>query len=100
MIADWDGDALTVWASSQTPSILRTGLATALGLAQSRVRVIVPDVGGGFGLKVHVLPEDVAVAAAARRLGRPVKWVEERRRTSRAGDPRARAARRRRCRGR
>ena len=78
MIADWDGDALTVWASSQTPSILRTGLATTLGLAQSRVRVIVPDVGGGFGLKVHVLPEDVAVAAAARCLGRPVKWVEER----------------------
>jgi len=78
IVADWDGDALTVWASTQTPSILRTGLATALGLAQSRVRVIVPDVGGGFGLKVHVFPEDVAVAAAARRLRRPVKWVEER----------------------
>jgi carbon-monoxide dehydrogenase large subunit len=78
VIADWDGDVLTVWASTQTPSILRTALATALGLAQSRVRVVVPDVGGGFGLKVHVFPEDVAVAAAARRLRRPVKWVEER----------------------
>ena len=77
-IADWDGDSLTVWASTQTPSILRTALAGALGLTLSRVRVIVPDVGGGFGLKVHVFPEDVAVAAAARRLRRPVKWVEER----------------------
>src|SRR5262245_7649471 len=78
LVADWDGDALTVWASTQTPSILRTALAAALGLAQSRVRVVVPDVGGGFGLKVHVFPEDVAVAAAARCLRRPVKWVEER----------------------
>ena len=78
VIADWDGDTLTLWASTQTPSMLRTALAGALGLTQSRVRVIVPDVGGGFGLKVHVFPEDVAVAAAARRLRRPVKWVEER----------------------
>jgi carbon-monoxide dehydrogenase large subunit len=78
VIADWDGDSLTVWASTQTPSILRTALAGALGLTLSRVRVVVPDVGGGFGLKVHVFPEDVAVAAAARRLQRPVKWVEER----------------------
>jgi carbon-monoxide dehydrogenase large subunit len=78
VIADWDGDTLTLWASTQTPSMLRTALAGALGLTQSRVRVIVPDVGGGFGLKVHVFPEDVAVAAVARRLGRPVKWVEER----------------------
>ena len=59
--------------------MLRAALAAALGLAETRVRVVVPDVGGGFGLKVHVFPEDVAVAALARRLGRPVKWVEERR---------------------
>jgi carbon-monoxide dehydrogenase large subunit len=77
--ADWDGDSLTVWASTQTPSILRDALAAALGLDATRVRVVVPDVGGGFGLKMHVFPEDLAVAALARRLGRPVKWVEERR---------------------
>jgi carbon-monoxide dehydrogenase large subunit len=79
VVADWDGETLTVWASTQTPSILRGALAAALGLAATRVRVVVPDVGGGFGLKVHVFPEDIAVAALARRLGRPVKWVEERR---------------------
>jgi carbon-monoxide dehydrogenase large subunit len=78
-VADWDGDTLTVWASSQTPRVLRSALAVALDLPEARVRVIVPDVGGGFGLKVQVFPEDVVVAAAARRLGRPVKWIEERR---------------------
>ena len=81
IVADWDGQALTVWASTQTPRILRTALARALELPESCVRVIVPDVGGGFGVKVHVFPEDVAVAAIARRLGRPIKWIEERRET-------------------
>jgi carbon-monoxide dehydrogenase large subunit len=79
VVADWDGDVLTVWASTQIPSVLRSALASALGLTESRVRVLAPDVGGGFGLKTHVFPEDVAVAALARLLGRPVKWVEERR---------------------
>jgi len=84
-LADWDGETLTLWASTQVPSILRTALAAALGLAATRVRVIVPDVGGGFGLKVHVFPEDLAVAALARRLGRPVKWIETRRENLAAG---------------
>jgi carbon-monoxide dehydrogenase large subunit len=78
-LADWDGEALTVWSGSQSPSMMRAALADALGLPQARVRVISPDVGGGFGLKMQVFPEDVAVAALARRLGRPVKWLEERR---------------------
>ena len=78
-VADWDGETLTVWASSQTPRVLRSALALALDLPETRVRVIVPDVGGGFGLKVQVFPEDIVVAATARRLGRPVKWIEERR---------------------
>lgn len=78
LVADWDGDTLTVWASTQTPHMLRAALAAALRLGESRVRVIVPDVGGGFGLKMHVFPEDLAVAAAARRVGRPVKWIERR----------------------
>jgi aerobic carbon-monoxide dehydrogenase large subunit len=79
IVADWDGDALTVWASTQVPSVLRSTLASALALEETRVRVMAPDVGGGFGLKTHVFVEDVAVAALARLLGRPVKWVEERR---------------------
>ncbi len=79
LVADWDGETLTVWASSQTPSILAGALAAALGLAEPRVRVLVPDVGGGFGLKMHVFPEDLAVAALARLLSRPVKWIETRR---------------------
>ena len=79
LIADWDGDVLTVWASTQTPTILRTALAGVLDLAITRVRVVTPDVGGGFGLKMHVFPEDVTVAAVARQLGRPVKWTEQRR---------------------
>ncbi|MBI4637848.1 MAG: xanthine dehydrogenase family protein [Candidatus Rokubacteria bacterium] len=79
VVAEWDGETLTVWASTQTPHILRGALAGALGLETSRVRVVVPDVGGGFGLKMHVFPEDLAVAALARLVGRPVKWIEERR---------------------
>ena len=79
IVADWDGEALTVWASTQIPSVLRSTLAAALALEEAHVRVIAPDVGGAFGLKTHVFPEDVVVAALARRLARPVKWVEERR---------------------
>ena len=79
VLADWDGDTLTVWASTQIPSVLRSALAAALGLAETRVRVVAPDVGGGFGLKTHVFPEELAVAAVARLLGRPVKWIEQRR---------------------
>jgi carbon-monoxide dehydrogenase large subunit len=79
IVADWDSEALTIWSPSQCPSIMRTALAAALELAESRIRIVTPDVGGGFGLKMQVFPEDVAVAALARRLGRPLKWIEERR---------------------
>jgi carbon-monoxide dehydrogenase large subunit len=79
IVADWDGDTLTVWASTQIPSVLRSALAASLGLDEPRVRVVTPDVGGGFGLKTHVFPEELAVAALARLLGRPVKWIETRR---------------------
>jgi carbon-monoxide dehydrogenase large subunit len=79
-IAAWDpaSEQLTAWLSSQVPHIARTGLARHLGLAEARVRVIAPDVGGGFGPKCVVYPEDVAVCAAAIALGRPVKWVSDR----------------------
>ena len=58
---------------------MRSGLAEALGLQDSRVRVLCPSVGGGFGPKMHLYPEDVVVAELARRLGRPVRWLEDRR---------------------
>jgi carbon-monoxide dehydrogenase large subunit len=70
---------LTVWASSQSPHLLRTGLAEALGIPDSRLRILCPSVGGGFGPKMHLYPEDVVVADLARRLGRPVRWLEDRR---------------------
>ena len=69
----------TVWASTQVPFAVRAAVATALGLAEELVRVIAPDVGGGFGAKGHVYPEDVLIPAVARRLNRPVKWIETRR---------------------
>jgi len=67
-----------VKASSQAPHLFRTVLAGVLRLDEERIRVIVPDVGGGFGVKLHYYPEDVLVAVAAMRLGQPVKWVETR----------------------
>jgi carbon-monoxide dehydrogenase large subunit len=79
IVARWDEGRLTVWTGTQAPFIHRTALARALGLAETSVRVIVPDTGGGFGQKMHVMPEDLAVAALARAVGRPVKWTETRR---------------------
>jgi len=79
VLAAPQGDRLLVWSSTQVPFNVRTAVATALGLAEDSVRVVAPDVGGGFGIKGHVYPEEILVPAAARRLGRPVKWVETRR---------------------
>ena len=70
---------LTLWTSSQMPHLVRTKLAEHLTCAESRIRVIAPDVGGGFGLKCHVFPEEVLTCLAAMRLGRPVRWLEDRR---------------------
>jgi carbon-monoxide dehydrogenase large subunit len=69
---------LTFWSSTQSPHLLRRRLATATRIAEARIRVLVPDVGGGFGQKIPLHPEEVAVALAARRLGRPVVWIEDR----------------------
>jgi len=69
---------LTVWASSQAPHQFRTVLAAVLGVDEDSIRVIVPDVGGGFGVKLHYYPEEVLTCVAAMRLRRPVKWVEGR----------------------
>ena len=80
VIAHWEPgkDELTVWSTTQNPHIARTLLAAILGLGQHQVRVIAPDVGGGFGSKINVYGEDFAAAAVSRRLGRPVKWIEDR----------------------
>jgi carbon-monoxide dehydrogenase large subunit len=70
---------LTEWSSTQIPHMLRTALADLLDFPEERIRIIAPDVGGGFGTKAHVYPEEVLVAALAMRLGRPVKWLQDRR---------------------
>jgi carbon-monoxide dehydrogenase large subunit len=69
---------LTVWSSSQIPHLLRNLLASQLGLPQHQVHVIVPEVGGGFGCKLNVYPEELAAAFATMKLGHPVKWIEDR----------------------
>lgn len=69
---------LTVWVSHQAPHRLRRDLAAAFRLPPERIRVIVPDVGGAFGGKSETWPEYLAVVAAARRLNRPVRWLEDR----------------------
>jgi carbon-monoxide dehydrogenase large subunit len=69
---------LTVWTSTQEAHSIRDGLSLVLELPASRIRVITPDVGGGFGAKLNTYPEDAVVAHLAQRLRRPVKWVETR----------------------
>src|SRR3989475_3149636 len=69
---------LLVWATSQTPFGLRAELASSLGMSPAAIRVVVGDMGGGFGAKAGARPELIVVAAAARKLGRPVKWIETR----------------------
>src|SRR5580765_17905 len=80
LVARWDGDSLTVWGAVQMVHRHRGVIAGQLGVPEERVRVIAPpDVGGGFGTKGMYYPEYVAVAELARRLDRPVKWIETRR---------------------
>ena len=82
VVAAWDAriGRLEVWDSTQAPIPIRNGLAAMLGLPQHNVRVIAPDVGGGFGPKIMMFyPEEILVPLASRRLGRPVKWIEDRR---------------------
>ncbi|MEU8828138.1 xanthine dehydrogenase family protein molybdopterin-binding subunit [Streptomyces sp. NPDC048636] len=80
VIAHYDraDDQLVVWTSTQTPHLIRDTIAELLGLPGNRVRVIAPDVGGGFGAKCTVYPEEIALAAVATRLDHPVRWVEDR----------------------
>jgi carbon-monoxide dehydrogenase large subunit len=72
------GDNYTMWSSTQIPHILRLMLALTTGVPEHKLRVIAPDVGGGFGGKLQVNPEEVLSLLIARRLGKPVKWTETR----------------------
>jgi carbon-monoxide dehydrogenase large subunit len=80
-VAHWDRrlEELVVYLSTQGAHVMRIGIAQSLGLPEHKVRVIAPDVGGGFGGKNRLMPEEVAVAALAMRLGHPVRWIEDRR---------------------
>src|SRR5580700_3487532 len=72
-------DSATIWSSTQVVQWVRREAAALLGLPEARVRCVALDVGGGFGGKGHVYPEDLLIAFLARRLGRPVRWIEDRR---------------------
>ncbi len=80
VVASFDrlDDKLTVWSSTQTPHAGKRGLCDLLGLDENRLRVVTPEVGGGFGPKLVFYPEEVIVALASLRLRTPVKWIEDR----------------------
>ena len=71
--------SLVVYAGTQFPHVMRTQIASILGLRENQVRVIAPEVGGGFGAKANVYPEEMVVPWLAMKLGRPVRWLEQRR---------------------
>jgi carbon-monoxide dehydrogenase large subunit len=80
VVADWipSSDELTLYTSTQVPHFVRTFVAAICGISEAKVRVVAPDVGGGFGSKLNVYAEEFAVAQASRLTGRPVKWIETR----------------------
>ena len=81
VVAEWDrrSGRLTLWDTTQAPIPVRNGLASMLGLSESQVRVIAPFIGGGFGPKLMVFyPEELLIPWVAMRLGRPIKWIEDR----------------------
>lgn len=81
IVAQWDGrdQEMTIWDTTQAPIAIRNGLAAMLGLSEQQVRVIAPFIGGGFGPKIMMFyPEEVVLPWIAMRLGRPVKWIEDR----------------------
>jgi carbon-monoxide dehydrogenase large subunit len=80
VIADWDArrEALTIWSSTQVPHGVKRTLAPYLGLPEHAIRVVAPDVGGAFGVKLQSYPEEIVLALAAMRLRRPIRWIEDR----------------------
>jgi len=78
VVAWSEGDQVTLWSATQIPHVLRVMLALVTGIPEQDLRVIAPDVGGGFGSKLQVTAEEVLAVLIARKLGRPVKWTESR----------------------
>ncbi|MEA2299431.1 MAG: aerobic carbon-monoxide dehydrogenase large subunit [Solirubrobacteraceae bacterium] len=78
VIADYRTGSLTLHSSTQVPHFVRLFLALMLGISEERIRVVAPEVGGGFGAKLQIYAEEVIAAWAARKTGRPVKWIETR----------------------
>src|SRR4029077_14966940 len=80
LLADYDKHTqrLTIYTSSQVPHMIQTVFARTLGVPEHNVRVVSPDVGGSFGLKIHTYGDEIAATAAAMVLGRPVKFVADR----------------------
>jgi len=80
-VAKWESGykQLTVWSSTQIPHLLRSQLAEQLKLGENKIRVIAPEVGGGFGAKLNVYAEEALVAYLAMTLNKPIKWIERRR---------------------
>ena len=70
--------SLTIWSSTQNPHILRSMIAGMLKLGEDQVRAIAPEVGGGFGAKINIYPEEYIAAVVSKRLGAPMKWIEDR----------------------
>jgi aerobic carbon-monoxide dehydrogenase large subunit len=77
-IAEYRAGYLTLWTTTQIPHLTRSFLAGSMQMSEDRIRVVAPDVGGGFGVKLNHYPEEAIACAASRRLGRPVKWTETR----------------------
>jgi carbon-monoxide dehydrogenase large subunit len=78
VVAQWIGDDLTLWSATQIPHVLRFLLAASLGIPEQNIRVIAPDVGGGFGSKLQATAEEFLAVLASRKVGKPVKWTESR----------------------
>ncbi|MDA3629780.1 xanthine dehydrogenase family protein molybdopterin-binding subunit [Saccharopolyspora oryzae] len=85
VVVDPTGEQITMWSATQVPHILRLMLAMSLGVPEQKIRVIAPDVGGGFGGKLQVTPEEFIAFVLARKLGKPVKWTESRSETMVSG---------------
>ncbi len=81
VLADWNGGygTMELWSSTQMPHAVAGAIGTVLGIPSNKVRVVAPEVGGGFGLKLNVYPDEILVCFASRELGRPVRWTETRR---------------------
>lgn len=78
-VPEHGGDSIVVYTSTQVSHLVRTAIAEFVGISESKVRVITPEVGGGFGMKAHVYPDELITAALAIKYGRPVKWIQDRR---------------------